>query len=103
MTVLPETAEHAWHAYEEMLGSKTAHFSYLQQLEDKYRHGGQRSLAEGAHLNQLLAAHDARVKAFRLAITELSQLDLSAHQTLIEHIAALNADPDADIGQGRNH
>ena len=88
---LPDAARPAWRAYEAMLRSKDDHFSFLARLEDKYRDGGRRTLAESRRLEQLLAGHDARVRAFRTALTTLQKADLAAHQALVEHIRLSNA------------
>ena len=99
MQALPETARSAWQAYEEMLRTKDAHFSYLEHLEEKYRQGGRRTLAESTYLDQLLAAHDGQVKTFRHALTELARADLAAHQALIEHLTAAGS----NTKRGSNH
>ena len=82
----------AWRAYEAMLKTKHAHFSFLETLETKYRDGGRRTLAEGRRLEQLLAEHDTKVRAFRRAVAGLQQEDLSAHHALLLHIRRANAD-----------
>ena len=88
---LPEAALPAWRAYEAMLRSKDDHFSFLARLEDKYRDGGRRTLAESRRLEQLLAGHDLRVRAFRAALAALQRSDLAAHQALVEHLRLSNA------------
>ena len=88
---LPDAARPAWRAYEAMLRSKDDHFSFLARLEDKYRAGGRRTLAESRRLEQLLAGHDLRVRAFRAAVAALQKADLSAHRTLVEHLRLSNA------------
>ena len=92
MQPLAQAALPAWQTYEAMLRTKAAHFSMLEELEEKYRHAGQRTLAEGVRLEQLLQAHDRQVKAFRQALSQLQRCDLAAHQALIEHIRVANAD-----------
>ena len=89
---LPDVALPAWRAYEAMLQTKDAHFSLLEELEAKYRDGGRRTLAEGRRLEQLLAAHDAQVRAFRQSVVALQQEDLAAHHALLAHIRRANAD-----------
>ena len=88
---LPDAARPAWRAYEAMLRSKDDHFSFLARLEDKYRDGGRRTLAESRRLEQLLAGHDRRVRAFRSALAALQKADLAAHQALVEHLRLSNA------------
>ena len=87
---LPDAALPAWSAYEAMLRTKDAHFSFLAQLEEKYRDSGRRTLAEARRLEQLLAEHDLQVRAFRGAVTALQKSDLAAHQALVEHIRLSN-------------
>ena len=89
---LPDAALPAWRAYEAMLVTKNAHFSFLEELETRYREGGRRTLAEGRRLEQLLAAHDARVRDFRHSVAALQRDDLAAHHALIEHIRRANAE-----------
>ena len=89
---LPDAALPAWTAYESMLETKNAHFSFLEELETKYRDGGRRTLAEGRRLDQLLAAHDSQVRSFRNAVSALQQQDLAAHHALLMHIRHANAD-----------
>ena len=89
---LPDAALPAWKAYESMLETKDAHFSFLEALETKYRDGGRRTLAEGRRLDQLLAAHDSQVRTFRNAVAALQQEDLAAHHALLMHIRQANSD-----------
>ena len=89
---LPDVALPAWQAYEAMLETKDAHFSFLEELETKYRHGGRRTLAEGRRLEQLLAKHDAQVRTFRQSVAALQREDLAAHHALLMHIRRANAD-----------
>lgn len=96
---LPDAALPAWQAYEAMLVTKDAHFSFLEELETKYRHGGRRTLAEGRRLEQLLAEHDAQVRAFRQSVEALQKEDLAAHHALLMHIRRANA----DLGGGPAH
>ena len=96
---LPDAALPAWRAYEAMLRTKDAHFSFLEELEAKYRDGGRRTLAEGRRLEQLLAAHDAQVRAFRQSVTALQQEDIAAHHALLTHIRRANA----DLGSAPTH
>ncbi len=92
---LPDAALPAWNAYLAMEASKREHFSYLEELETKYKYGGSRTIAESMHLEGLLKKHDKQVAAFRQAIKTLQAEDAGAHQALIEHITMLNAEPKA--------
>ena len=96
---LPDVALPAWQAYEAMLKTKDAHFSFLEELETKYRNGGRRTFAEGRRLEQLLAEHDAQVRAFRQSVVALQQEDLAAHHALLMHIRRANA----DVGNASAH
>ena len=75
-----------------MLASKDAHFGFLADLQHKHEHGGQRTLAEAARLQQRLAEHDQCVGAFAFAIRELGTRDRSAHTALVSALASLNTD-----------
>lgn len=88
---LPKKALPVWEIYCAMEESKRKHFSYLEELETKYKHGGTRSLAENLYLEGLLKQHGRQVAKFREAIKQLQRDDSDAHQALIEHITMLNA------------
>lgn len=87
---LPDSARPAWNAYRELLGSKSAYFDFLALLANKYQFGGQRSLAEIARLETLLAAHTAAVKAFKSAVSDLGQADATARDRLVELLGRVN-------------
>ena len=95
---LPKKALRVWEIYCAMEDSKRKHFSYLQELETKYKQGGSRTLAEKVYLEGLLKQHGRQVTKFREAIKQLQLDDDDAHQALIEHITTLNAQPTS-----RNH
>jgi len=80
---LPIVAHGAWWAYLAMLDSKQAHYGCLERLDFKYRHGGTRTLAEGAQLETLLAAHDRCVREFASAIKALGAAEPAARDVLI--------------------
>ncbi len=88
---LPKKALPVWDIYRAMEESKRKHFSYLEELETKYRHGGTRTVAENIYLEGLLKQHGRQVAKFRKAIKQLQYDDADAHQALIEHITMLNA------------
>ena len=88
---LPKKALPVWDIYRAMEESKRKHFSYLEELETKYRHGGTRTVAENIYLEGLLKQHGRQVAKFREAIKKLQHDDADAHQALIEHITMLNA------------
>lgn len=80
---LPASATAAWQAYLGMCAAKAAHFDWLRELSDKYRHGGNRTLAEGARLGSLLEAHDEAVKHFVVCLGELKARDTAGHAALV--------------------
>lgn len=88
---LPKKALPVWDIYRAMEESKAKHFSYLEELETKYRHGGTRTVAENIYLEGLLKQHGRQVAKFREAIKQLQHDDADAHQALIEYITMLNA------------
>ena len=73
-----------------MLNSKDAHFSYLEELDRKYQTGGQRTLAEIARLEDLLATHDRCVAGFAGEMRDLGDADAEAHTQLINALAEIN-------------
>ena len=87
---LPDIARPAWRAYCEMLKSKDAHFDTLEELNRKYTDGGRRSLAEIAHLEQLLETHDRSVARFATAMRALGEASSEAHGLLVNALAELN-------------
>ena len=70
---LSQEAQIAYRAFLDMRDSKTAHFSHLEALENKYKSGGVPSLAENLQLEKLLAEHDKNVLAFKTAMTAVKQ------------------------------
>jgi len=87
---LPAAAEPAWRAYCAMLASKDAHFGFLAELDRKVKDGGQRTLAEAAHLQQLLAAHNECVKSFATVVKALAVDEPTTHAALVTALASLN-------------
>ncbi len=87
---LPDAAQPAWRAYCAMLVSKDAHFGFLQQLNRKVKDGGQRTLAEAARLQQLLAEHNTCVKDFAGTVRALASSEPAAHAALVTALASLN-------------
>ncbi len=87
---LPDAAQPAWRAYCAMLASKDAHFGFLDQLNRKVNDGGQRTLAEAARLQQLLAEHNICVKDFASTVKALASGDPPAHAAFVAALASLN-------------
>ena len=65
---LSEAAKIAYRAYLDMSDSKTAHFTCLETIENRYKSGGAPSAAENLELEKLLASHDKNVLAFKTAM-----------------------------------
>ncbi len=95
---LPAAARPAWTAYQAMVASKARHFDFLSLLDRKYEAGGRRTLAEIAHLEQLLESHTLAVKAFGRTMAELSGTDAGARDALVAHLHGLNATLGAEPG-----
>lgn len=93
---VPPAAEPTWRSYCAMLASKEAHFSALQALDEKRSEGHQRTLAEIAHIDQLLAAHSACVADFSRLMRQLGASDKTAQDALLSAITQLNK----DLGDG---
>ena len=83
-TPLPPEADAAWQTYLDMGESKKIYFGFLQSLDMKYNKNESPSIAENLKLEQLLAEHDKRVKAFNTAMSTIE--DNSARQLLINKL-----------------
>ena len=88
---IPAAAQEAWLCYVAMTDSKAAHFEYLESLEVKYQHGGTRTLAETARLENLLADHNECVQAFVAAQKSLAMSDAVAHREFVQFLSLHNA------------
>ena len=86
---LPALAHATWRAYLAMRDSKQAHFDFLETLEQKYQHGGIRTLAEKARLDTLLADHNRTVAEFAGEIKSLGASDLAARDKLLGLMTAI--------------
>jgi len=73
-----------------MLASKDAHFGFLAELDRKVKDGGQRTLAEAARLQQLLAEHNDCVKTFATVVKALAVESPTAHAAFVAALASLN-------------
>lgn len=69
---LPDDAQKAWDAYQEMKISKHEYFSFLQELDIKYRESGEPTIAENLRLESLLKSHDDRVTTFNIAMQSIT-------------------------------
>ena len=81
---LPQEAQTAWEAYQEMGNSKSAYFDLLQALDQKYQQGGSPSIAENLQLEKLLAVHNEKVSAFNEAMQAVT--DKQARELLLERL-----------------
>lgn len=70
---LPADARQAWDAYLAMCESKQAYFALLSAMDEKYKTAGEPTAEETERLAELLAAHDARVKAFNAAMAAVTE------------------------------
>lgn len=61
---LPQPVQTAWDAYRDMGESKSIYFSYLSEIDLKYKSGGTPTFAENLQLEKLLKAHDEKVAKF---------------------------------------
>lgn len=68
---LPDDAQKAWHAYMEMKASKQEYFTFLQELDTKYKEGGTPGIAENLRLESLLKIHDTKVVTFNNAMQSI--------------------------------
>ena len=65
---LSEEAKIAYQAYLDMGQSKHGYFTFLQEIDIKYKNGGAPSSEETRQLEELLKAHDKNVAAFNTAM-----------------------------------
>ncbi len=85
---IPEEAQAAWQAYVAMSESKKGYFSFLQALDEKYKHCGSPSIAENLKLEELLGVHDKNVLAFNEAMSAIN--DTEARNALLQALGASN-------------
>ena len=65
-----------------MSKSKQAYFSFLQEIDTRYKSGGAASIAETLQLEKLLGVHDKNVIAFNTAMSAVT--DPEARMVLIK-------------------
>lgn len=82
---LPEEAQRAWDAYQEMGVSKKAYFGFLQEIDEKYGEGGEPTIAENLQLEKLLEAHDKKVRAFNEAMQDI--VDSETRELLVKKLS----------------
>lgn len=95
-SILDGVAADTWQAYNAMQTTKQRHYDLLQILENKKKKFNLDPTDKDRLLLQnLLSDHDAQVKRFTVASSELKTQDASAHTALfvyIGQVAALTAD-----------
>ena len=72
---LSDDARIAYQAFQDMSKSKQAYFSFLQEIDEKYKSGGAPSIAENLQLEKLLGEHDKNVAAFNTAMGAIEDPD----------------------------
>ncbi len=73
---LTDEARIALQAFQDMRKSKQAYFTFLQDIDTKYKSGGAASIAEKLQLEKLLSAHDTNVVAFNAAMQAVEDVDV---------------------------
>ncbi len=79
---LTDEARIAYQAFQEMRASKQTYFTFLQDIDIKYKDGGEASIDETEELAKLLASHSERVAAFNEAMSAVE--DFEARDALIK-------------------
>jgi hypothetical protein len=72
---LTEEASIAYQAFQGMQESKQTYFAFLQEIDVKYKSGGEASSDETEALAKLLAVHDKNVIAFNEAMKAVEDFD----------------------------
>ena len=80
---LPADAQIAWEAYLSMSETKTAYFSFLSEVDQKYKNGGSPTIAENLQLEKLLGIHNEAVATFNSAMQSVTDKD-AREQLLIK-------------------
>jgi len=79
---LTAEASIAYQAFQKMRESKQVYFTFLQEIDVKYKSGGEATSTETEELGKLLAEHDKKVTAFNEAIKAVE--DFEARDALIK-------------------
>lgn len=72
---LTEEAKIAFQAFQDMGKSKQTYFTFLQEIDVKYKSGGAPSIAENLQLEKLLGVHDKNVVAFNTAMAAVKGVE----------------------------
>ena len=83
MPDLPAEAQPVYEAYLAMTETKHAYFSFMVELDQKQKDGGEITMAENLKLEQLLAAHDEKVNAFNEAMQQMKAMSQESREALI--------------------
>ncbi len=83
---LPDEVRLALEAYQQMGQSKASYFNLLQELDQKYKDGGEPSIAENLQLEKFLKAHDEKVVAFNEAMQAVTEP--KAREQLLQKLTA---------------
>ncbi len=79
---LTEEASAAYQAFQAMRESKQTYFTFLQEIDVKYKEGGEASSNETEELSKLLASHSEKVAVFNDAMKAVE--DFEARDALIK-------------------
>jgi len=88
-TDLPVEAQSAWLTYQAMSESKKTYFSFLMELDQKYKQGGTSTFAENLRLEKLLQLHNEKVAEFSNAMNAVEDKD--AREALLKMMGATNS------------
>ncbi|MEE9551848.1 MAG: hypothetical protein V3V89_02280 [Gammaproteobacteria bacterium] len=81
----------AWEAYQAMGKSKAEYFTFLQDIDQKYKQNGSPTIEENNRLEELLKVHDEKVSAFNDTMQSIEDTD--ARELLLKKLPA-----DATLG-----
>ncbi|HIF50535.1 MAG TPA: hypothetical protein EYQ42_03220 [Thiotrichaceae bacterium] len=79
---LTAEASIAYQSFQKMRESKQVYFTFLQEIDVKYKSDGEATSTETEELGELLAAHDKNVAAFNEAMNAVE--DFEARDALIK-------------------
>ena len=72
---LTEEASIAYQAFQAMRESKQTYFTFLQEIDVKYKHGGEASSDETEELAKLLSEHSDKVATFNDAMSAVENFE----------------------------
>lgn len=74
-TQLTAEASIAYQAFQDMRESKQTYFTFLQEIDVKYKEGGKASSEETEELAKLLAEHSEKVATFNNAMAAVENFE----------------------------